>query len=247
MTTGRAEAEKSTIVWCLAFADNMTVISGDSRGKLTFWDSKIGAQLESYQSHKSDILAMCLSKDQTNLFCAGIDPNVHTFVKIEVKGGKEKWVRSMHRKFQDHDIRSLVLKDDILFSGGSSAYLMMQSERPNKSVQYPPILQNPVVSLSTQKKCILLRHSRHIEVWNLANGKEVSENITPKKIMSIHKTTKNHEKVKVQEGITFASISDDGMWIAYGTETGLRVFQFINVSTILILLGLQRINKIILD
>lgn len=31
MTTGRVEAKKETIVWCLTVTDELTIISGDSR------------------------------------------------------------------------------------------------------------------------------------------------------------------------------------------------------------------------
>ncbi|XP_044750340.1 U3 small nucleolar RNA-associated protein 4 homolog [Coccinella septempunctata] len=230
MTTGRAEAEKPTIVWCLAFTDNLTVISGDSRGKLTFWDGKVGAQLESYESHKADILSLCISKDESNLYCSGIDPNIHNFVKIQTKGGKEQWIRSMHRKFQDHDVRSLVLNDNKLFSGGSNAYITMSCEQPRKSVQFPPILQNPVITLCKEARVILLRYPKHLEVWTLARCNKLTIKSKPKKIMTLQRLVKNHEKVEVKEGIIFATMSNDSMWIAYGTRLGLRVFQLINVE-----------------
>lgn len=37
--------KKQIIVWCLAILSDNTVVSGDSQGKLTFWDSKIGDQV----------------------------------------------------------------------------------------------------------------------------------------------------------------------------------------------------------
>lgn len=86
MTTGRSEANKPTVVWCLEVTSDFTIISGDSRGKLTFWDGKIGAQIESYQSHRADILALCLSEDENALCCGGVDPNIINYEKISVKG-----------------------------------------------------------------------------------------------------------------------------------------------------------------
>lgn len=86
MSTGRSESNKPTIVWCLAVTSDFIIISGDSRGKLTFWDGKLGSQIESYQSHKADILTVCLSGSETSLFCAGVDPNIINYQKISVKG-----------------------------------------------------------------------------------------------------------------------------------------------------------------
>lgn len=86
MTTGRSEVNKPTIVWCLDVTSDFTVISGDSRGKLTFWDGNLGAQIESYQSHLADILALAISEDESALCCAGVDPNIVNYEKICVKG-----------------------------------------------------------------------------------------------------------------------------------------------------------------
>ncbi len=42
----------------------MTVVSGDSRGKTSFWNGKTGTLVDSYQSHKADVLAVAVTKDQ---------------------------------------------------------------------------------------------------------------------------------------------------------------------------------------
>lgn len=36
---------KEVIVWCLAVLSDNTVVSGDSHGRLTFWDGTIGEQV----------------------------------------------------------------------------------------------------------------------------------------------------------------------------------------------------------
>ena len=40
------------------------MVSGDSRGKTSFWNGKIGTLVDSYQTHKADVLAVAVSKDQ---------------------------------------------------------------------------------------------------------------------------------------------------------------------------------------
>jgi U3 small nucleolar RNA-associated protein 4 len=42
----------------------LTVVSGDSRGKTSFWNGKTGTLADSYQSHKADVLAVAVSADQ---------------------------------------------------------------------------------------------------------------------------------------------------------------------------------------
>lgn len=39
---------KETIVWCLAVLSDNIVVSGDSHGKLTFWDRTLGEQVNYY-------------------------------------------------------------------------------------------------------------------------------------------------------------------------------------------------------
>ena len=58
MVVGRAEGNKETIVWCVAVTSDMTVISGDSRGKTSFWNGVTGTLSDSIQSHKADVLTV---------------------------------------------------------------------------------------------------------------------------------------------------------------------------------------------
>ncbi|KRT78993.1 WD40 domain-containing protein, partial [Oryctes borbonicus] len=148
MTTGRSELHKSTIVWCLAVMKDFTIVTGDSRGKLTFWDGKIGSQIESYQSHKADILSLTLSEDEDMLFCGGVDPILISYVKVRIKEQNEKWVKSIQRKVHDHDVRALLLLNKKLYSGGIDGYLTCSYHPPKTIIRYPPITQNNCVTIS---------------------------------------------------------------------------------------------------
>lgn len=46
------------------FKDDLTIVSGDSRGKTSFWNGKTGTLVDSYQTHKADVLAVAVAKDQ---------------------------------------------------------------------------------------------------------------------------------------------------------------------------------------
>ncbi|XP_057664279.1 U3 small nucleolar RNA-associated protein 4 homolog [Diorhabda carinulata] len=235
MTTGRSEANKPTIVWCINITDDFTIISGDSRGKLTFWDGKIGAQIESYQSHKADILTICLSSNQSSLYCAGVDPNIINYEKITIKSGAPKWVRSIQRKIHEHDVNALVLLENKLYSGGADSYLACSFHPPKTLLKLPPILQNPCVQLAPAAKRLLLRYPKHIELWNLGKSKDVdvnyrgllSLNNEPKKLLELKRVMKNYENEEDSEGIICTAISKDGTWILYSTIQGVNLFQFI--------------------
>ena len=108
MVVGRAEGNKETIVWCVAVTSDMTVISGDSRGKTSFWNGTTGTLSESIQSHKADVLTLALSPDEKTAVSAGVDPTLMHFQTVTRAGGRRRWVKSLNRVISSHDVRSVV-------------------------------------------------------------------------------------------------------------------------------------------
>lgn len=243
MTTGRAKDKGETIVWCLTVLDDLTIISGDSRGKLSFWDGKLGALIESYQSHRADVLSIAVSDDRKTLYCAGVDPNIVSYVKVNVKGGNQKWVKSIQRKIHDHDVRALLLVENKLYSGGVDGYLACSYYPPKTLLKYSPFLQQPCVVISRKKRYILLKHAKYVELWSLGdvnsnendgyNGLLPLKN-NPKKLLHLCRTVKDESGEHVKEGIACCAISDDGSWLAYSTDRTLRIFHFRYVRSLLI-------------
>ena len=84
MVTGRTEKNKETIVWCVAITSDMTVISGDSRGKTSFWNGHTGTLMDSIQSHKADVLTLTLSADETVAYSTGVDPTLMHFQVTDI-------------------------------------------------------------------------------------------------------------------------------------------------------------------
>lgn len=240
MSTGRTRESRETVVWCIDILNDLTVFTGDSRGKLTLWDGKIGAQIESYQSHKADILSLILSSDEKTLYCAGVDPNIVCYVKVQVKGENHKWVKSIERKVHDHDVKSLALFDEKVFSGGEDGYLSCSYYPPKTLLKYPPLLQNPCITLSRKMRYILLRYSKGLELWALGESGKSTEDSNysgllplvrnPKKLIKLRRTVREDDGTEIIEGIICSAMSDDGKWIVFSTDTSLRLFQFELVS-----------------
>ena len=53
-----------------------TMVSGDSKGTLQFWDGQHGTLLQTFSQHKADILATAASRDGSMVFATGIDVQV---------------------------------------------------------------------------------------------------------------------------------------------------------------------------
>jgi U3 small nucleolar RNA-associated protein 4 len=232
MVTGRSDSNKPTIVWCLAVTEDFTIISGDSRGILTVWDGKLGTQLESYQSHRADILSVCLSEDKTSVYCAGVDPNIINYVRVKVKDDTQKWVRSIQRKIHEHDVRAMVIDGHKLYSSGVDGYLACSYHPPKTLLKFPPILQNPCVKVCSKARYVMLRYPDFIEVWSLGTANNAKDEQTglfmldtnPKKLVVIRKTVKNAAGER-SEGIICATMSDDGTLILYSTRLGVRLLK----------------------
>nr|XP_022909326.1 U3 small nucleolar RNA-associated protein 4 homolog [Onthophagus taurus] len=229
MSTGRSEKNKPTITWCLNVLSEFVIITGDSRGKLTFWDGKIGAQIETYQSHKADILSICVSENEDTIFCAGVDPIISSFAKVNVKDGC-KWVKNIQRRVHDHDVKALIQHKNKLYSGGVDGYLGLSYHPPKTLVKYPS-LYNDSVSLS-ETKMMLLRYSNYLEVWKLGESEgEVGFNQmyriknVPKKIAVIERQIKDSQGNKEREFILCCAISKDGRWICYSTISCVNLLE----------------------
>ncbi|XP_072947346.1 U3 small nucleolar RNA-associated protein 4 homolog [Epargyreus clarus] len=161
---------KETIVWCLAVLSDNVVVSGDSHGRLTFWDSALGEQIESYTTHKADILSIVVSEDEKSLYCTGMDPVIINFIKVNKSAGKQttaQWVKNVQRNIHEHDVRALVLHGNKLISVGIDGYLVMSSYPPKWVMRIPPMIPLPRTIVCAQKKLLLLRYKNHLEVWKL--------------------------------------------------------------------------------
>ncbi|XP_014215033.1 U3 small nucleolar RNA-associated protein 4 homolog [Copidosoma floridanum] len=226
----RKKSRRETIVWCLSVTKDNMIISGDSRGTLSIWDPNMGTLIESHNSHAADILAMTLSDDKNVIYCAGVDPVIRTFCRINNKSlGKTQWRRSIERRIHIHDVRALVETNGKLYSAGVDGYLAYSSYPPKILVKYPPLLQSPAAHVCSKSKCILLRYHNYLELWKLGSidvslnsvvnaGESYHLDQVPVKLLEL--------RTKLGENITACATTKDSRIIVYSTESHLRVFNF---------------------
>ncbi|GAA5969317.1 hypothetical protein JCM3765_001882 [Sporobolomyces pararoseus] len=114
MTLDKLKGEQ-TVVWCLTSLGDGTVVSGDSMGNVKFWDVKFGTQLQSFKSHKSDILCLGIGSDGKSIYTSGIDQKTVEFrqVKVTRNQGQDsqvvRWIQSSGRRLHSHDVRAIVI------------------------------------------------------------------------------------------------------------------------------------------
>ncbi|XP_061715141.1 U3 small nucleolar RNA-associated protein 4 homolog [Cydia pomonella] len=166
-----SQRTNDVIIWSLAVLSENIIASGDSLGRLTFWDSALGDQIESYQTHKADILAIAVSENEEQIYCSGVDPMIMSYQKVEKNCGGEalQWMKNVQRNIHMHDVRALVMNEDTLISVGNDGYLSLSRFPPKWVKRVPPMIPGPRSSLALQKKLLLLRYSKHLEVWRLGS------------------------------------------------------------------------------
>eukprot|EP00903_Cladosiphon_okamuranus_P017749 g16338.t1 len=73
--------DEDALVWALETLSDGTVISGDSYGRVQVWDGLTGTQLQSLSTHEADVLCLCVSEAQTEIFASGCDGKVVSLEK----------------------------------------------------------------------------------------------------------------------------------------------------------------------
>ncbi|XP_077867131.1 U3 small nucleolar RNA-associated protein 4 homolog, partial [Saccoglossus kowalevskii] len=119
LSLDRANVTMETIVWNVAILKDYTIISTDSIGKVRFWDGHHGTLIKSFFTHKADILALSVSKEEDKVYAAGIDPKIVQFQYVPVGSqGKQQWVQSrMLEDLHTHDVRALACTEQNIISG----------------------------------------------------------------------------------------------------------------------------------
>lgn len=244
---------KEVIVWSLVTLENNIIASGDSLGRLTLWDGNTGDEIESFISHKADILTIAVSEDKNNLFCSGVDPTIIQFRKIKKKSdsANEQWVKSYQNSINQHDVRDIAVLDQKVLSVGVDGYISTFHYVRKGFQRIPHLLPTPRSLVCSSKKFLLLRYSNHLEVWKLGaflkdkSGRPVAEpaNVIIKNKINTENNHSDCEKVnemlKISENpvkllslqtkgkkqIQSCAISPNGELIVYSTESHTRMLK----------------------
>lgn len=216
MTTGRSTRDKETIVWDVLVLKDFTIISGDSRGKIMFFDGNLGTAIDSIPASKADVLCLAIDDQEKTLYVGGVEPIIKLYQRIEVTKANEKvnsFVRTLNRRFHTHDVKSLTMFHDKLISGGVDGTLIVSSFPPLTVDKYLPFLETPSSSVAAESRMLLLKYVNYLELWTLNSPSAESE-----KILQI--------RSKLDEHIVACAVSPNGKWIIYSSDSTIRLFRF---------------------
>lgn len=177
MSTGRAEQHQETIVWCIEVLKDFTILTGDSRGRITFWDGNLGTQIDYLQSSNFDIMCLATSEDENAFYCAGIEQIVRKYVKIKTTKDNtdiDQWIRTAKRyKLHTHDILALArIDNEQIVSGGIDGFLSISSGDLKIIDKIGPFLKRPFAMTAEQSRMMLMIYPNYLELWKLATAND---------------------------------------------------------------------------
>ncbi|XP_037034605.1 U3 small nucleolar RNA-associated protein 4 homolog [Bradysia coprophila] len=237
MSPGRAEKNREINVWSLVVLKDLTIIAGDSRGFITVWNGKNGTHIDSISNAlDADVLTVAVNDEENMFCCSGVDPKIKIYAAIEKQdGAPRKWLRNFKRSVHDHDVKALAFVDEKkIISGGVNGYINVScttKELSFNQTQYGPFLPEPCAVVAVEARLLLLKYFNYFEVWELGTPNEIiqlsEEDGNQKKFLFMDKNQKSVVQLKNKNGkpITCASISPNGKFLIFSTESKLKLFQ----------------------
>ncbi|XP_071823607.1 U3 small nucleolar RNA-associated protein 4 homolog isoform X3 [Apostichopus japonicus] len=239
ITTQRLRRRQEVVVWCLTILQDFTIVSGDSQGLTQFWDARTGVSLQSFNSHRAGIFALCVSPNERSVYTAGADPRIVTFslASTNDRNNREEWTKAWSSHHHFHDVKALSVVDDLLVSGGTDTILRStalhrlgsdsNSQIIPKRRNDLPFPMKPLVQTAPEANLILCQHQCSVELWRLgsiekdvrdfADGASISIASGPSKLIEI--------RSKSGEQIICSALSTCGSWLAYSTVEKIRLYK----------------------
>ena len=241
MPVDKARGEQ-TVVWACTVLRDGTVVSGDSRGMLSFFEPRLGTQVASVRAHKADILAVAVNDDA--IYSSGIDQRT-----CETRRTGASWVLSNARRMHSHDVRALIVSRPsldnapVLTSAGIDAALVVvpiastPARNPvseSKSTSFEDATHRrlvhvpqraPPVCIAREARLLVLRRARSIAIWRVKAGAPEDhddEDGWRKHASLLGNAPKNSEdgfeklvemELMLQTSLVTSAISDDGRWL----------------------------------
>ena len=124
-------------------------------GNIKFFDGEMGTQLQSFKTHKADVLCLAIGavrlslhralyrtesemQDGTSVFTSGVDQKTAEFRLVSVSnsrstasGSSTRWIQSSGRRLHSHDVRAMIMSPPYL--------LPLPSPSPSTTLPAPQV------------------------------------------------------------------------------------------------------------
>ncbi|KAF1329471.1 hypothetical protein FI667_g5759, partial [Globisporangium splendens] len=217
-------AKQKCVVWSLLVLDNLTIVSGDSHGNLSFWNGHTGTLLQKFSHLTADILALTVDHANSFLFASGVDNQVVEFRRVA--GHENNWAYSYSHRAHSHDVRALALSSGshpVLVSGGIDTQLVwyhadsFNVHRPSKIASMP---HRKTVSLASEKRILLVQKSTSLDLWRLSSA---AASVANNDAVNNHKLLLELQ-ISDSFNISCSALAPNGNFVACSTAKELKLF-----------------------
>lgn len=211
---------RETLVWAVKCLPNGDIVSGDSTGEVRFYDGKNFSLLQRISSHQADVLDIAVSRDGKTVFSGGMDQRTTVFT-MSGSGPDKRWTESGHRRFHDHDVKTMATFESkrlsVMVSGGLDTHPVLvpiRSFNTEHSRKLPALPQSPPIASAPRARLLVSWWDREVRIWRV-NRRNTSGEL-PKLVARL--------ALKGEENVTSASISEDGNVLAISTAAEVKIF-----------------------
>jgi len=254
MTMESKGRRQSTKVWTMKALQDGTLITGNSLGQVQFWNSDNGTLIQSiFQSNlKADILQLAVNKEETKVFCTGVDSRVVCCERASYKHKSgshmptsmdvSPWVLSGAQRPHTHDIKAMVLltSDDgrleTMITGGVDtklcSYVASDFSKRRPQVWYPWPSNSPI-STAPSQRIFSMQRQDHVEIYRLEqqqeeeppNGKMSLNHHHQKKMRKSASDLVGSVQIESNTNLITSKLSPNGKWLVLCDASSTFVFK----------------------
>ena len=215
----------STLIWQIKFLRDNTLVTGDSMGKIQFWNGKFGTLKQGYTLHEelSDILAIYVNAKEDTIFASGVDSKVAILNRVDIDG-ISKWIPSGAIRIHTHDVKSIVGCEGKFILTGSvdtkiALYNWKTLDRNNTRIILPFTSKSrDTVKIAIERKILMFQMESKLQLWELSNS-TIDVPINANCILEI--------QTKDDESLIASSISSNADYVCW---SNCRVTKFYKLT-----------------
>lgn len=234
MSLGPSAEGNESYVWCVKCLKDGTILSGDSTGELKLWDAKNYSLYQRLKTHVADILDIGITAADDKIFTVGVDRRTVAYKRLPSQSRmyKNRWTELMHRRLHHHDIKSVATFESkelsIMVSGGVDTTPIVTPMREwqkenHRSLSHLP--QSPQLAVSRSSRLILTWWEREIWIWHVRPQPHQVDLIQSAALSGPGCQVMARLRLKGDEHITSAHISETGDLVAVSTASTVKLFQ----------------------
>jgi len=247
--TGDVSRGLETFIFSLAVLSDSTIISGDNRGHLQFWDGVAGVLACSFNLNGTDINSIVASDDEDTVFAAGTDSKVVCIKRSRLGKSSslpagESAPEPQHRRGvytsaqrpHTHDVFALAVCSAAgrprLLSGGIDTKLCtygISEFGMNRPSWILPVPATGIVSADAAASTMVVAHRTHLDVWRFESEENFSRKRTNSEMMNdaISKELNLVGRLSLKgiDHVKRCIISSDGKLLAVCFSVGVRLWK----------------------